>query len=73
MSKLSEAFKTFLSEKSEFKCRKCGKLLAYEKVLLGVVEIKCPRCKTINRILFDDIDSVIDIVEDIIKENNKKN
>ena len=62
MNKLADDFKTFISEKSEFRCRKCGKLLAYEKVLLGIVEIKCPRCKTVNKIIFDDIDAVVDII-----------
>lgn len=29
----------------EFRCEKCGKLLAK---IEGKAEIKCPRCKTIN-------------------------
>lgn len=30
----------------EFRCEKCGKLLA---MVEGAAEIKCPRCKTLNK------------------------
>jgi len=33
----------------EFRCRKCGKLLAREAIS-GALEIRCPRCKTQNRL-----------------------
>ena len=32
---------------TEFRCEKCGKLLA-KMGTTGTVEIKCPRCKTLN-------------------------
>jgi len=31
----------------EFRCEKCGKKLA---MVRGTAEIKCPRCKKLNRI-----------------------
>lgn len=31
----------------QFRCRKCNKLLGY---IQGVAEIRCPRCKEINRV-----------------------
>ncbi len=31
----------------QFRCRKCNKLLGY---IQGTAEIRCPRCKEINRI-----------------------
>ncbi len=31
----------------EFRCTRCGKLLGY---LEGKAEIKCPRCKKINKL-----------------------
>lgn len=30
---------------NEVHCTGCGRFLAYELVMLGIVEIKCPRCK----------------------------
>lgn len=33
---------------TEFRCEKCGKLLAKIDLRDGVVEIKCPRCKETN-------------------------
>jgi len=31
----------------QFRCRKCNKLLGY---IQGTAEIRCPRCKEINKI-----------------------
>jgi len=31
-----------------FRCYNCGKLLAKENILVGVVEIKCKSCKAMN-------------------------
>lgn len=33
----------------DFRCKKCNKLLAKEKII-GVLEIKCTRCNTVNSI-----------------------
>ncbi|MFA5340181.1 MAG: Com family DNA-binding transcriptional regulator [Clostridia bacterium] len=33
---------------TEIRCKKCGKLLGYGK---GEFEIKCPRCKTKNKVV----------------------
>lgn len=65
------AFEYFTKDKELFKCRKCGKLLAYERILLGVVEIKCSRCKTNNMLVFDAIDAILKIIEDARKSKKK--
>ena len=57
-----DIFKDFSKKKMKFKCRQCGKLLAYEKILLGTIEIKCPRCKTVNKLVFDDIEPIVKII-----------
>jgi len=35
---------------TDVRCTQCDKLLAKESISDGVFEIKCPRCKTINRV-----------------------
>lgn len=33
----------------EFRCRRCRRLLAMEDIE-GILDIQCPRCKTMNRL-----------------------
>ena len=57
------AIDAFTSNKEPFRCKKCGKLLAYEKILIGTIEIKCTRCKVNNNIYFDSIEELKKIME----------
>ena len=39
---------------NEVRCHKCGKMIANRyKFSVGGVEIKCPRCKILNKIKFE--------------------
>ena len=37
----------------EFRCRKCGHLLAKEEILFGTLEIKCYSCNELNFLDYD--------------------
>ncbi len=50
--------KTTLSDSKDFRCMKCGKLLAKNNSVAGV-EVKCERCGTLNRILEGMIEQVV--------------
>jgi len=36
----------------EFRCTKCRNLLALENIYAGRLQIKCPKCNTMNNINF---------------------
>lgn len=55
------------SELKPFRCWKCGRLLAKENILVGVVEIKCKSCKEINLAIGE-----YEIIDDINENENKK-
>ena len=38
-------------ELAPFRCFRCGRLLAKEAILVGIVEIKCKNCKAINTLV----------------------
>lgn len=40
----------------EFRCKKCGRLLAKEHIREGEIEIKCKYCKTFNTIKIQNVD-----------------
>jgi len=40
--------KNRMSNIEEFRCEKCGKLLAKEEILYGQIEIKCYACNHYN-------------------------
>ncbi len=48
-----------LSNLDDMRCSTCGKLLAKADYVKSVVEIKCPRCSTINSIFQNMQDQVI--------------
>ena len=49
----------------DLRCKRCGNLLLKEDVIIGEVEVKCPRCNTYNyvRVLDSGVDT--DYTEDI--------
>jgi len=59
-----KAFDLFIAQKRRWRCSTCGKTLAYEKILLGIIEVKCPRCKKLNTTLINGIDQMINIILD---------
>ncbi len=66
-----DIFRKFASKKDPFRCKECGRLLAYEKILLGAIDIKCPRCKSNNKIYFDDIEDIKNIIDGAGTKNKK--
>jgi len=38
---------------NEFRCKRCGHLLAKEEIIFGQVEIKCYACNELNTITYD--------------------
>lgn len=42
----------------EFRCKKCGRLLAMEDIRQGELEIKCKYCKTFNVIRIQSLDKI---------------
>ena len=65
-------FEKFLKNARNWKCYRCGALLAKEKVLLGQVEIKCRKCNTINTIKFNDLSKVVNILQSALDKKQKK-
>ena len=65
-------FEQFLKNKRNWKCYRCGALLAKEKVLLGQVEIKCRRCNAVNVIKFNELNKIIDILQFTLDKRQKK-
>lgn len=47
----------------EFHCSTCGKWLSDEKIMIGMSEIKCRKCKTLNIISRIDLDTFFQIIE----------
>lgn len=48
---IEDNLKRFKSELNPIHCSRCGRFIGYEMLLLGVVQILCPKCKTFNEII----------------------
>lgn len=44
----------------QFRCVRCGKLLAREDIKKGNLEIKCRACGAINLLQKDDVEKIFD-------------
>ena len=55
------------TELKPFRCWKCGRLLAKEHILVGVVEIKCKSCKETNLAIGE-----YEIIDDDYENGTKK-
>ena len=68
----NKIFEKFLKTKRNWKCYRCGALLAKEKILLGQVEIKCRKCNALNVLKFDDLTEIVDILQSALDKKQKK-
>lgn len=41
-------------QSSDVRCCNCGKLLAKEAMGDGKIELKCPKCKKLNKVTFSE-------------------
>ena len=68
----NEIFKKFLKNKREWRCFRCGALLAKDKILLGRIEIKCRKCNALNVLELNELDKVIDILRPALDNKTGK-
>ena len=68
---LQELTEQYLSEQplEPLRCPHCGHLLHKQSILLGKIEEKCKNCKETNTFIYNDLDTLFEIIFD----KNEKN